>query len=305
MKELNEIEILDQVQKNMKTLNKFRYQVVIDLKKRNLDQPQITNTTCSHIFCEVDRIAKTAYLKITEGYQHANNTMEMYYINDHQYVRTADSWIENCIKKEDTDRIFGRNDLLFDLNLLKSQSVSITKTADNLHQVTAIIPITGKQFSDTVASLGNAAQLNQKIADTQLEITIDLPGYFIDSMKINGNNTVAEGGQNIQSTESLNLSLSPLAPDYHIVFPASLIAHPRNSEMLNLAANAGTANCLCTGCIACVACVACAACISCIACIFPPALVPVTAFAAGSAISVATSVAVGASTGIATANQGN
>lgn len=305
MEVLKGMDFLEEVQKSMKTLNKFRYQAVITMKKRNMDQPQITSSTCDHIFCEIDRTAKVAYLKITEGYQYANNVMEMYYVNNQQYVRSSDTWIKNTIKKEDLDRIFEHNQLLLDLNLLKNQSVSINQAANNPNRMTVVIPITDTQVKSTVSSLVKGAQLKQKLADTQLEIDVDLPSYLIEGMNIQAEGDISENGQNIHYTETSKVNLSPLAPDYNIALPASLIAVHHQPEMLNLAAAATAAKCWCTGCAACAACVTCAACISCIACIFPPALAPVTAAAAGTAIAVATSVATGASVSIATANQGN
>lgn len=255
---------------------------------------------------EINRSKRLAHLTVSEHHSHTSSRTEIYYSGDVQYVRAEGRWIKNKVAPEAVQRIFctGDSASIANLSSFADRPFEISENrAAGTYTLTSVIG--REEFAKAISLEGPAMDALGGLDEVRFELEIDRGNFFPYSLGVEGCGSCGSGKEQVTHHQAGQMKIRRLNPDFSIRIPTEAMAAPQipGTEAVGLASAEAAFACWCTGCAACTACVACAACIACVACIFPPALAPVTASAATSAILAATAVAVSASTGIATAIQ--
>ena len=263
--------------------------------------PASSSSASLHVQCDVDRVARKAHMVTIESYPHGSATNEYYYDGDVSYVRTGNGWRKSALSAAAAERLYARGGAFHLLNL-DSIGTPELKGAEGA-RTTMTFRIPANSLQNAVTAAPGAPQ--SVFGDAVVQVELAPNGRTIDLLRIESNAARAADDDQLSGRQTTEVHVRILAPNFQVVIPDSVraTATTLGAEELALASSDTAFACWCTGCAACAACLACLACISCIACIFPPALVPVTATAAGAAVATAIAASTAISTGVATGIQ--
>lgn len=298
-KKATPFELLDQAQAALSNTPKIAFTSTFVARAHSQDPSMTPAAALTTVRCEIDHTARKAHLMIHQGNPSGSGDMDIYYDSATQYIRFGSGWRKGATPVEIQEQLFGGppHAAFVGITALRGRTFQIANSG-RPHAVALVSDITPDEVASVVsASDANAAAI--KFDSARLTVEIDQATSFPDRIKVE-----ASGSAGLDQYHSLDVNIRPLDNSFQVRIPAETSNALTTAVAQDLSlAPVAEASCWCTGCAACAACVACAACISCLACIFPPALVPVTAAAAGSAIAAATAIATGASVGVATAVQ--
>jgi len=300
-KQTNPRQLLETATATLGQAPKVSFSTMFVTHENSERDPAASSSVSIHIQCDVDRVARRAHMVTIESYPHGSATNEYYYDGDVQFVRVGHGWRRGALSAAAAERLYARGGAFQLLNLDSIGTPELKAGQGTRPTLTFHLP---------AAALRNAAPAatdapTSVFGDAVVQLELAPNGRTIDLLRIETSAVRPAGADQLSGHQTTEVHVRILGPSFQVVIPDSVrkTAVMFGAEELALASTDTAFACWCTGCAACAACLACLACISCIACIFPPALVPVTATAAGAAIATAIAASTAISTGVATAIQ--
>ena len=300
-KQTNPRQLLETATATLGQAPKVSFSTTFVTHENSENNPGSSSSLSLQVQCDVDRVARKAHMVTIESYPHGSATNEYYYDGDVQYVRMGNGWRKGALSAAAAERLYARGGAFHLLNLDSIGTPELSTGQGTRPTLTFRLPASALQNAAPAAA-GAPASV---VGDAVVQVELAPNGRMVDVLRVETSAVREAGDDQLSGHQKTEVHVRILAPSFQVVIPDSVrkTAVLLGAEELALASTDTAFACWCTGCAACAACLACLACISCIACIFPPALIPVTATAAGAAVATAIAASTAISTGVATGIQ--
>lgn len=300
-KQTNPRQLLETATATLGQAPKVSFSTLLVSEESSERDPSTSSSASLQMHCDIDRSTRKAHMVTIESYPHASATNEYYFDGDVEYVRLGNGWRKSALSATAAERLFARGGAFQLLGIESVGTPELAGTQDGRNTLTFRVPAATLQNAAPAAA--NAPQ--QVVGDAVVKVELAPNGRTIDVLRVESNASRDVGDDRLTARQTTEVHVRILSPSFQIVVPESIraTAFSVGAEELDLMNQDAAFACWCTGCAACAACLACLACISCLACFFPPALIPVTATAAGAAVATAIAASTAISTGVATGIQ--